>query len=199
LGVRISALLEEYRFVSSLIPMYREFEFKTLQLAISILAAALALWAALFDEDPALNFFLGVLLGLPLALLLFAMAAIEARIVRASRYIGNAIVPDIRALSGSHEVLNWELDPGRFVTAEWWRPLLSTTAFAIFIAAPGFVGSIIGMVGASRLPEHRGPLLLGASLVIVLLAAGLFSVIRISGSHEARVPGAFREAPSSSG
>src|SRR6267154_281207 len=92
------ALLHEYQFVSSLIPLYRQFEIQAVGFAVALYSAALGLVVASLQAAHPERFGQAIrvtaaLLPYPALLLVVAFAVMEVRIIRASRYIDDLLAP----------------------------------------------------------------------------------------------------------
>jgi hypothetical protein len=140
-----AAILAEYEFVSGLIPLYRSFEMKVLRLAILILTALAVFVASAIEVHNTDNALLGLAFvpGL-MAFLVIALAGMEIRIVRASRYIDGEIRPRLRALAG-HDVLRWEQAPSRFLTTREAR-LAGLWSWVLILVAPGMAAGLAALV-----------------------------------------------------
>ena len=125
--IACDALLHEYNFVESLIPLYRQFQMQLVRYGLLIYVALIALIAARVGADLAPKVFHAAvaLAPYPIAFLLLAFTTTEVRIMRASRHISDKIAPDMKRLSGNRDVLTWEIAPGGSLT--WLAKLASTS------------------------------------------------------------------------
>lgn len=141
----LQALLKEYDFVSSLIPMYRRFEMQTLGIGILVYTSVLGLLVSSFIESKPDQLGLddvtaGALAVLPwlISLLMFAFITMETRIIRASRHLDRTIAPKVKDLV-NEDVLTWERSPGKHLSwLEKWF-LSSSVWFILGLAAPALV------------------------------------------------------------
>jgi hypothetical protein len=191
-SIQADALWKEYDFVSSLIPLYRGFEMQAMQLAIAIFTAAAGFAASALDKGNwDFVFFLGALLPWPLALVLLVVATMEMRLVRASRWIGAAVAPNVlwkAGLSAGKPVIQWEAEPNRYLTGrlEKFRTLTEAWTYAAVIGAPGLLGGVTGLVGGLTSGEHRTALLTISIPGLSALAGMATLVAWISRAHEER-------------
>jgi hypothetical protein len=200
-SIQAEAMWKEYDFVSSLIPMYRDFEMRAMQLAIVIFTAAAGFaGSGLEDDNWDLVFYVGALLPWPLAVVLLVVATMEMRLVRASRWILLAVAPHVTWESSSNQpVLQWEAEPNKYLTGPLarYRTLTEAWTYAVVIGLPGLLGGITGVVGGLVTPNHRAALL-GISIpgLVALVGMGIL-LTRISRKHEERRPDLAKQLGSS--
>lgn len=145
------ALLQEYQFVASLIPLYRQFEMQAVGFAVAIYSAALGLIVASLQAANPERFtqairVMAALLPYPALLLVIGFSVMEVRIIRASRYIDDLLAPMLdRLIEGSgvelpRPLLRWESGPSSRLT-DFEKALASSSVFVAIIAAPAGAGA----------------------------------------------------------
>lgn len=185
-----AALIKEYDFVSSLIPMYRRLEIQAVQLSLIIVVAATGfIGEALRDNKPA-AYFAAAALPLLLSFILLAICGMEVRIVRASRFLDRSIGQRLKELTG-REVLKWERSPGLHLD-RLQRRFQSSWTYILIIVVPGLLGAsgaiwgALNEFGAETEDAEQGWLLLLTAFGLCLLLIWGVAAVRISGRHEGR-------------
>lgn len=192
--LQAAALIEEYKFVSSLIPMYRRMEARALQLSILVVAAALTFMASLLSDAEVLSALsVGAVVPFPLLIVLLTVAGMEVRIIRASRFIRDVLAPRIQTLAGDHELLTFESSPGEVLKGEWWRFFQSSWTYATFITIPGVwlgMSTIWSLKFQSEAAAGEKGMIFWTALsgTLLLLVTGVI-VSWISIKHEGRAAG----------
>ncbi len=173
-----AALLAEYQFVSSLIPLYREFEMQAVRLAIVILTATAVFIASSDSKDDILM----ALAFVPclMALILLALSGMEVRIIRASRYVDRSLAPQFRHLAKNDAVLRWETAP-RVHLAPWQVVMSGTWVYTLILLVPGGLAGLVALLKQS--PRAQTWI---AAVGLLLLMAGMLAVLTTSSRHEAR-------------
>ena len=126
------------------------------------------------------------LLPLPTAVLVLAFAVMEIRIRRASRHNQNTIAPKLEALrtrASGPPLLEWESNPGRWLSA-FERRMASSTVFVIAMIAPALGGAGWHLFSKAILASVWRPITTSITTVLLLLAAVLACALSIG--HESR-------------
>ena len=179
------ALLHEYNFVESLIPLYRQFQMQLVRFGLLIYVALISLIAVSVGKqfEPKVLHAVTALASYPIALLLIAFATTEVRIIRASRHVSKKIAPALKCLSDDLDVLTWETAPGGSLNCL--ERFFSTSLSLIFVLSiPALAASLWYIFGENPDPQviDSGWAILG--LVTLLFFSGLAAVI--SFAHEYR-------------
>lgn len=188
------ALLKEYEFVESLIPLYRQFQMQLVRYGFLVYAAALALFAAGLRTTALLSasrvssglldsLVPAVLAVVPFAVafLLFAFATTEARIKRASSHVTAVLAPKIEKLLGSNDLFTWEKEPGSQLNrAE--RFISTSTPLILTLSVPALFSGGWYLWGSSTHPLPKLVAWLGLTLVCIAGGTSLY----ISIAHETR-------------
>lgn len=185
------ALLKEFEFVSSMIPLYRQFQVQLLRFGIFAYTAVLTGIAFRLGMD-APNVSSAVAAALALlpflvGLLLLSFSTTEIRIKRASSHIDKTIATKLRDLAGGEDVLTFEQDPGSHLTS--FERSLSTSTFMISaLAIPAGVGGFWYLLSDfGPLFSDSGPIpLIASALGLLLLVVAAIVPIAISHRHETR-------------
>lgn len=183
-----AALIKEYDFVSSLIPMYRRLEIQAVQLSLIIVVAATGFIGEALSHDPLAAAFAAAALPLLLSFILLAICGMEVRIIRASRFLDRSIGQRLKELTG-REVLKWERSPGLHLD-RLQRRFQSSWTYILIIMVPGLLGAsgaFWGVLAGLEDDEwaHAWLLLLTGFGLCSLLGWGV-AAVRISGRHEGR-------------
>lgn len=185
-----AALIQEYGFVSSLIPMYRRLEIQAVQLSLIIVAAAAGFIGEALRDNPLAAYFAAASLPLLLSFVLLAICGMEVRIIRASRFLDRTVGQRMKELTRGRQVLKWERSPGLHLD-RLQRRFQSSWTYILIIVAPGVLaaagvlwGSAAGLEGEAR--EHRALLLVLTVFGLCFLLTWGIAAVRISGRHEGR-------------
>lgn len=180
------ALLREYDFVSSLIPMYRGFEVQALHLGVIIFAGAVGFVASALESGHLeLVYFIAAFLPWPMTTLMLMIAGSEVRIMRASLHVDREISKRFARYTGDDDVLTWEHSPSALLTPGQKR-LAGSWTFIAVIAFPALVGGLTALIGGFLEPDHRVVLWLVGGLGLVFLTYSISVPVRISQRHEHR-------------
>jgi hypothetical protein len=193
--LRLTAILHEYDFMTSLIRMYRGFQMQAVGLALGVYGAIVTLIGSAVPAGGAGDVvrISAALVPWPATLLLLAFAVTEVRIARASGHVAKEIAPLAQDLLYSPRVLNWERSPGRHLTPFQARLSTSEPLIALVSAPPIALATWYLLSGdACAVPRE----VTAFGLAALVSAAGVAATI--TRSHERRRELAASE-PSTSG
>jgi hypothetical protein len=180
------ALLKEYDFVTSMIPLYRGFEMQALHLGVLVFAAATGFVASAWESgNLELVFYIAAFLPWPMTTLMLVIAGSEVRIRRASLHIDQEITKRFARYTEVDDILTWEHSPSRLLSRSQRRFAGSWTFIAV-IAFPAMVGGLTAIVGGILEPKHRIALLTIGGVGLLLLTFVALVPISISQKHEGR-------------
>lgn len=180
------ALLKEYEFVTSVIPMYRGFEIQALHLGILVFAAAAGFAASAWESGKLeLVYYIAAFLPWPMTTLMLMIAGSEVRIRRASLHIDQEITTRFARFTEMTDVLTWEHSPSKLLSPSQ-RRLAGTWTFIAVIALPALLGGLTAIVGGILEPKHRIALLTIGGIGSLLLIFVALVPISISQKHEGR-------------
>ena len=179
---KFDGIIEEYKFVSSLIPIYRQFQNQSIRFVYMIYAAVIGLIAAAVagilavpGDSTSSSQVLEVakVVGglLPYFILVVAVNFLMAdlRIKRASGFIVERVYPKLDALTSSTDLLRWELSPGVYISKS--DRILSSSGFLIItMALPAIILAAWSFYYPPRVANFRwfsgvGLVLLGVTVL----------------------------------
>lgn len=167
--MRLDAILNEYNFVSGLIPMYREVEARALSTVGLVLAGLASVVAALMASEAHDRHVEGAIVSI--AAWIFALfgsvqLTAQLRILRASRYLQRYVYPELEKLAGP-DVMQFEriksdqlLDipsEGRTMLQRLQRRLVTSAANSAGLGLLGFAMPFLGAFAISRVSLEQVP------------------------------------------
>lgn len=193
---KFDGIIEEYKFVSSLIPIYRQFQNQSIRFVYMIYAAVIGLIAAAVagilavpGDSTSSSQVLEVakVVGglLPYFILVVAVNFLMAdlRIKRASGFIVERVYPKLDALTSSTDLLRWELSPGVYISKS--DRILSSSGFLIItMALPAIILAAWSFYYPPRVANFRW----FSGVGLVLLGVTVLKDASVTLFHEIRIP-----------
>jgi hypothetical protein len=178
----VDAILHEYDFVSSVVPLYRGYQLRIVAFGLLVYGAIGALLGNALRTSGGDDLMLTVVALLPwfqLALV-GALLMSELRIVRASHYLTKELYPRVFGLV-DQEVMGFELRPSKYLKPHE-RALSTSLSRFIILAAPALVGAFLYVFRDIDRPISVGVPLIGAVALAGMTWAGIRTTVR----HESR-------------
>ncbi len=176
------AILREYQFVSSLIPMYRGFQMQAVGFAMVIYAALLTLWGASMNGQAPVHEVVRYSAGAApffIALLVVSFGVMELRVRRANLYIGYTLSPIATAMGGELPIkgaliFGFGIGHAKHLTP-FEKRLSNSLILVLTMAAPAAAGA--GWLLTFDAPFDQGWRIIGLGGLLVLVLAAGFAIL----------------------
>lgn len=186
---QLNAILEEYKYVQSMIPLYRGFQNQSIRFLFIIYAALIVLLGTsilgttLLDNTGGQTKLMAILAFIPwiVEVIIVSWLMAEIRIIRASKFTQIRITEKIDALTNSADLLQWEKSPSRYI-GNIESIFASSTFVVVVLAVPALLTGLLATIELSGLYFYVA--LLG-TLALFLTTIG---VSYVSARHEWRNP-----------
>ena len=130
---QLDAVLEEYKYVHSMIPLYRGFQNQSIRFLFIIYAALIVLLGSQIGGqfDPAVTMKIVAFVPWIVEIIIVSWLMFEIRIIRASLFIQKRTTAKVDALTNSIDLLRWEMAPSRYISKI--EKILAGAAFVLSV------------------------------------------------------------------